>query len=682
MTIGATPAIPAPAAVSSLDLALIGTPSARTVTAAYRVNGGDWTVLPTVLTLPTTAAGKFFGTQAQAGILVSHKGGLPFVATYDGFAVTDGNVTGAAPAQQALYRLDVAGAGNYTDSKGQVWTPDTGRYTPTTAVAEGATTTPLEIANTDDDVLFRTYRGNVGNVAQAQRVLNYVLPAKGATTVDVRLYFAERASGNNTVGKRVFDINVEGRTVRSNFDIVAAAGGQNTATVLPINDVTVTGGLLELGFTASIDYPSIAAIEVLCKGDCPVDTAAPATPTGLTATAAATGVTLDWADNTEADLTGYDVYRSAAGNGTFTKLNASPVTSSAFVDTTTAALTSYAYRITAVDSSENASVESAVVTVSTPAPPTQAPVYINTGGPTQTVNGVTWAGCATVTACNNWVSGGNPYVEADTITGIPAGLNNTMFQSEWTGTAATGSRAFGFAIPVLNGTYQVRLYYAELNKTAVNTRTFDVRLENTTVASNFDVFQQAGGIDRAIVRSYNATVTDGDDDDRLHPSHRERQDQRDRDRAGRHHSTVRGDGGACHRYHRRGQRELGRKHCHRSGRLPRVPLDELHGHLHAGEHGVGDRHDVRRHRGPGRHRLLPGDGRRPVRQRVGPLGHRRRHPDRYHPAGGGDRGHRDRQRLGDHPRAGRPRRRPTWAATTCTARRRPRAPSPRSTPHR
>ena len=63
--------------------------------------------------------------------------------------------------------------------------------------------------------------------------------------------------------------------------------------------------------------------------------------------------------------------------------------------------------------------------------------------------------------------------------------------------------------PGVNGTYQVRLYYAELNKTAVNTRTFDVRLENTTVASNFDVFQQAGGIDRAIVRSYNATVTDG-----------------------------------------------------------------------------------------------------------------------------------------------------------------------------
>ena len=46
-------------------------------------------------------------------------------------------------------------------------------------------------------------------------------------------------SGNNAVGRRVFDIGVEGTTVRTGFDIFAAAGGVNTATVLPINNVTV-----------------------------------------------------------------------------------------------------------------------------------------------------------------------------------------------------------------------------------------------------------------------------------------------------------------------------------------------------------------------------------------------------------------------------------------------------------
>ena len=34
---------------------------------------------------------------------------------------------------------------------------------------------------------------------------------------------------------------------------------------------------------------------------------------------------------------------------------------------------------------------------------------------------------------------------------------------------------------------------------------FDVRLENTTVLSNFDIWAQAGGIDRAIVRQFPVT---------------------------------------------------------------------------------------------------------------------------------------------------------------------------------
>ena len=509
VTIGTTPAIPNPATVTSVDLALIGNPSAGTVTAAYRINDGTYVALPTALTLPQTIVGKFFATAAQAGILVSNKGGTQFVARYDSFGVYDGNVATTTAPRDALYRLDVAGAGNYTDTKGNLWTPDTGRFTPSTAIAEGAATTPLEIAGTDDDVLYRTYRGNVGNVAQAQRVLSYTLPAKGATKVDLRLHFAERASGNNAVGKRVFDIDVEGRTVRSGFDVFAASGALNTATVLPIDNVSVVGGSIDLSFRASVDYPSIAAIEVLCQGTCPVDITAPVAPTGLTAAGSTTGVTLDWADNAEADLFGYDVFRSTSATGVFTKINTAPVTASSFVDTTAPASSTLYYQVTATDSSENSSPASAVVTVTTPAPPVQNPIRINTGGPAVTVSGTSWSACSSLTACSNWVSGGNTYAEGDTITGIPAGMNNTIFQSEWTGGGTAGSRAFGFQVPVMNGSYQVRLHFAELNKTAANLRKFDVRLESTTVLSNFDVFAAAGGIDKAIVRQYPVSVSDG-----------------------------------------------------------------------------------------------------------------------------------------------------------------------------
>ncbi len=509
LTIGTPTVLPNAATITSVDLALIGNPSAGTLNAAYRINDGAWTVLPTTFTVPAASFGKFFGQQAQAGILVSHKGGAQFVATYDSFAVSDGDITVTAPARNALYRLDVAGTGNYTDSSGNVWTPDTGRFSPATAVNEGATTTPLEIAGTTDDVLYQTYRGNVGNVTQDQRVLTYTLPSKGAAKVDLRLHFAERASGNNAVGRRVFDIGVEGTTVRTGFDIFAAAGGINTATVLPINNVTVVGGQLNLSFKASADYPSIAAIEVLCQGTCPVDTTAPAAPAGLTATGSVTGVALDWADNADTDLIGYDVFRSASETGPFTKLTATPVTTSAFTDTTAPASSTLYYQVSATDSSENVSPTSATVSATTPAPPVQAAIRINAGGPAQTVGTTAWSACSALTACSNWVSGGNPYSEADTITGLPAGTNNTIFQSEWTGTAATGARAFGFAVPVQNGPYTVRLHFAELNKTAANTRTFDVRIENTTVLTKYDVFVAAGGIDKAIVRSFDTTVTDG-----------------------------------------------------------------------------------------------------------------------------------------------------------------------------
>jgi fibronectin type 3 domain-containing protein len=507
-TNGVTVAIPSPATLNTLDLVLIGDPSAGTVRAAYRLGGGAWIPMAATYQVPTAALGKIFGARQFAGILVSHKAGAAFTATYDSFGVSSGDGTEAAAARDALYRFDVAGSGNYTDAQGRLWTPDTGRFSPATAVEEGASATQ-EIAGTDDDVLYRTYRGNVGNVSQAQRVLSYDLPAKGATKVDVRLHFAERAAGNNAVGKRLFDIGVEGTPVRSNFDIFAAAGGVNTATVLSVNNVTVTGGQLNLTFKASVDYPSIAAIEVLCQGTCPTpDTTAPDAPTGLVGTAGDTGIALDWADSPATDLMGYNVYRSASENGTYTKLNSSPLAGSSYLDATAGSGAQVFYRVKAIDSSENESASSATVAVTPPLPPT---VRINAGGPAQSVSGTTWSACSALTACSGWVTGGNEYNETDTITGIPAGANNAIFQSEWTGggSTAVGAKIFGFAVPVNNGYYRVRLHFAELNKTAAGTRLFDVRLENTTVLSNFDVWVQAGGIDKAVVREFPVRITDG-----------------------------------------------------------------------------------------------------------------------------------------------------------------------------
>jgi hypothetical protein len=163
-----------------------------------------------------------------------------------------------------LQRIDVGGTSNFTDSLGRVWGPDSGLFSPSTAPIEGADSTAID--DTVDDPIYRTYRGNVGNVTQDQRVLSFALPTGSATRVDLRLHFAERFW--TSTGKRLQDISAEGNVLVSNFDIFARAGAVNRAYVLALDDIPVSDGTLNLAFKATLDYPSIAGIEVFCRAGC------------------------------------------------------------------------------------------------------------------------------------------------------------------------------------------------------------------------------------------------------------------------------------------------------------------------------------------------------------------------------------------------------------------------------
>ena len=73
----------------------------------------------------------------------------------------------------------------------------------------------------------------------------------------------------------------------------------------------------------------------------------PAAPTGLTVTPDTGGLRLDWANNTEPDLAGYNVYRMVGGSPV--KLNGALLTSSDFYDTAAPPGETSTYRVTAVD---------------------------------------------------------------------------------------------------------------------------------------------------------------------------------------------------------------------------------------------------------------------------------------------------------------------------------------------
>ncbi|HET9235531.1 MAG TPA: FG-GAP-like repeat-containing protein, partial [Candidatus Eisenbacteria bacterium] len=100
-----------------------------------------------------------------------------------------------------------------------------------------------------------------------------------------------------------------------------------------------------------------------------IDVFAPGTASGLAGSATSSSVTLTWAKVPDADLWGYTIYRSPTPNGTFTRINPWTVLrTSLFEDSGLPPMTSYSYKVAAVDSSGNASSLSSVTTVTTKLP--------------------------------------------------------------------------------------------------------------------------------------------------------------------------------------------------------------------------------------------------------------------------------------------------------------------------
>jgi hypothetical protein len=81
----------------------------------------------------------------------------------------------------------------------------------------------------------------------------------------------------------------------------------------------------------------------------------PAAPTGLVATAGNDLVELDWDDNNEIDLYGYNVYRSMTSGSGYGKINITVVDDSNYTDNTVVNGTPYFYVVTAVDINDNES---------------------------------------------------------------------------------------------------------------------------------------------------------------------------------------------------------------------------------------------------------------------------------------------------------------------------------------
>ncbi len=138
--------------------------------------------------------------------------------------------------------------------------------------------------------------------------------------------------------------------------------------------------------TVPSEQPSLFVVFRPCQ-----DITSPAAPTGLAATLGDSQVGLDWNDNAEPDLAGYNVYRSPTQGGPYTKTNAVLVSTSAYTDTGLSNGTAYYYVVTALDDCANETGDSNEASATPQAVPPSPPTnLVATPGNTQVA--LTWDG--------------------------------------------------------------------------------------------------------------------------------------------------------------------------------------------------------------------------------------------------------------------------------------------------
>ncbi|MGN6302716.1 MAG: PKD domain-containing protein [Angustibacter sp.] len=113
--------------------------------------------------------------------------------------------------------------------------------------------------------------------------MQWSLPVPSGVTVTVRLYFANRCGCTASVGQRKFNVDVEGVRRLTDFDIVAATGGTDRATMRSWS--VTSDGAINISFGHVVENPLINAIEIV-QTDPPV-------PPPSTNAAALTSRTLD-----------------------------------------------------------------------------------------------------------------------------------------------------------------------------------------------------------------------------------------------------------------------------------------------------------------------------------------------------------------------------------------------------
>ncbi|MCK9554517.1 malectin domain-containing carbohydrate-binding protein [bacterium] len=276
-------------------------------------------------------------------------------------------------------------------------------------------------------------------------------------------------------GKRVFDIEVEGKDAIKDLDIVSGYGKDKAVTVQFA--VKVMDGQLNISSRASVDNAKISALYV---ESIPPDAVPPVHPEQPAVFNRDSAVGLLWPPNKEIDIDGYCIFRADVQEGPFEKISEDLISAGAYVDKNVENGKTYFYSLKAVDVFGNESETSEPVEGS-PREYTAGDliILVNCGGEeVEDENGEKYLKDESYNiASGRGYAGGVP---REIKTG-PAGPALTIRE---------GFDEYIYDVP--NGIYKLTFGFVEPDCERIFKRNFSVYVENRRVLNDLDIFARAG----------------------------------------------------------------------------------------------------------------------------------------------------------------------------------------------
>jgi hypothetical protein len=403
--------------------------------------------------------------------------------------------TPSAGGQIAADVLDINAGGNATGGTPN-WVADEYYTGGQSAGDSGGTINTSQVPNPAPQYVYQTNRYGT---------FNYDIPGlTPKSTYIVDLHFAETYW--TTPGQRQFNVALNGRTVLTNFDIVAVAGAAWRAVVESFLATADSSGYIHLAFTpGNADNPQLNGIEIgtPCTTGC---ASKPAAPKGLEAKdISANEIDLSWTPSATSGAS-YILYRSQLAGTTIgaPEIVASGVTANAYADVSANPASKYAYYVVALDP-DGLSAASNFATATTP----------SAGGAiTNTVIAINAGGSAVAQAAEGSQAAFTWLADQDftggTVTSTGSAINTSLVSNP-APQAVYQTNRYGpmtYLIPGLTpgGTYIVDLDFVETYWTAPGERLFNVSINGKQVLNSYDIFASAGSENTATEQSFFTTA--------------------------------------------------------------------------------------------------------------------------------------------------------------------------------